>query len=674
MQELEKRLLVGSAAVAAVAVTCGVLEESSANQRDSFDSMLGSTDHGITDPRTNIEDLGIFLSESGIQVSVHQNRAISQNNLEAVAIVLGWSNSGSPLTISEQSPGNYNVVPAVEFVQRLVNVTADGKFGPKTASAISEVLERVNQGLADDEKFDLGKPLTLGQREIIALIRACPKITPHSLEEFVAIGIAQPDKAEPIPANSQYNPITVDIQRRLVEDGKSVGPQGVDGKLGGNTSLALNAFEQERGLPVSQDGSITHNTALAIYLTNCITFADLHEKIAHSSWYNDMNQGWQDSIINEMQCLDPTALSFLSQLTDHQTFHLFDTNQKCKLLTVFLKCGSDGRSSLNNLLSRQVGETPALLHRCPGLDEEGKPVLVVDKLYDLSSDPLLPELECLRSELLAAVIQELSNPFEVNQGPYGRCGGDVIYFYAQLGEPGIAAALAVEPLDDGFMVTIGGTTLRYVPTSETCEGGITPIESMVDSMLLNEGVRAEDPSLRYDPHADKHVRVDTNQADSGGMSLTAIRDQMASLFGRPFVLKTVNGGVPETRLANELRNAPIGTVVSVRWRDLTQTEIENLSAGERGARHSFHVVNFLGYEPPTINLETGRMDEGKFYVRTWGRRTDTLEGVDLADAGLNEIDHVLFDKENGIYIIPERAMYDHIRGLVIDSAPPAHLR
>lgn len=633
----------------------------------------------VTAPRIELDDHGVKLATKEINGVVHkQRRTILPESVGAVDLLLGWkAPDGSTLGITERRFGS-SYSPATAFLQRHIlsdPSEVDGKFGPKTAKAAREILLQVTGEHTGGEVIVMSDPLRLESPEFSAIIRKVGIKAITTLDDLAAAQILNPTIPVGIEGSESFNPAVKEAQQQLIAHGFSVGETGADGKLGEKTGMALFQFETSRGIPVSASLRLSGYTAIALLDDRLPQLDQYREAIKEADWFKAMPQDWKSAIEQKLGSISTTEADLFYKITTNPVFtEKLNTVQRCKLIDVFNQADIDGKMHLASLMNRTIGKAgaPAVLDPCPGVNREGLTVCVIDKLYDLATKPLQPNLVHERALLLSGVIQQLANPFETNQGPYGRCSGDVIDFYAHLASPGVAAFLSTEPLDeDGSLLSIGGKEFKFVPGSETTtgDGQVTPVESIVQSMLL-----ASKGGLgTYDPVKDCRVDAAGNRIDSGGMLLEDIAGNLNALFGREFTTMSTYGGKNQAEIVKALIHSPIGTVIDLKWRKLSDTEVASLSEKERsalasGGSYSYHVMNYLGVDP----------QKGVIFVRSWGKSTKEV-GRNLADKDKEEISYTLYDKQDGIYEIPimDRdgfpGVLSRIRGICFDTNPPAYL-
>lgn len=631
-----------------------------------------------TAPRIGRDDHGVKLATAEVNhVLYKQQRAILPESIGAVDLLLGWkAPDGSTLGITERRFGS-TYCPAIAFLQRHIMEDpseVDGKFGLKTANVARKILQQVASEHSGVEPIVISNPLRLEHPEFIAIIRKVGIKNITTLDDLAAAQIINPDMSFAIEESSTFNPAVKQAQELLIAYGYNLGSSGADGILGNRTGLAILSFELFRDLPNSTN-RLTGQTSIALLDGRMRELGQYLAAVRDTSWFKEIPSDLEIVVWQKIRSLTITEADLLYKITVNPVFtDKLSTDQRSKLIYVFGQTDGDGKMHLASLMNRTIGKSgaPAVLDPCPGVDKDGKTVCVIDKLYDLATKPLFPNLEPARAQLLSGVIQQLANPFETNQGPYARCSGDVIDFYAHLASPGVAAFLSTEPLDeDGLVVSVGGKQFKFVPGSETTtgEGQVTQVESIVQSMLL----ASRNGLGNYDPVKDCRVDATGTRVDSGGMLLEDIATNLETLFGRDFTTMTTYGGRAQVEIVKALVRSPIGTIVDIKWRKFSDAEIAAFSEKEKralaqGGGYSYHVMNYLGFDPK----------KGVIFVRTWGKSTKEV-GRNLADKEREEISHALYDKEDGIYAIPIRdeagfpGVLSRIRGICFDTNPPAYL-
>ena len=145
--------------------------------------------------------------------------------------------------------------------------------------------------------------------------------------------------------------------------------------------------------------------------------------IAQEPAFQALPEATRNRMMNEIR-QNPNTSDQLQQVVNHPQYDDLSTRQQTQLLNVFANSDQNGREALPTLMSRQVqtGNPPQTGPALLSPDNTANRTTLLDNLDRLSTQPLRPDLESRRGELLGNVIQETAEPsWHISQARSGTC-------------------------------------------------------------------------------------------------------------------------------------------------------------------------------------------------------------------------------------------------------------
>lgn len=502
---------------------------------------------------------------------------------------------GYPIRIGPQQTGQYSYYLAVQELQQMLiekyhlpvgESGADGLFGSATLDAFWKALWLIGTPIPEH--------LELNQQTAQALIQSKPlhpkeppiPIRAATLEDIAARqldGSGRPIvlKEQPLETITFHQTvkkaqeILISASNSLLEDLEIE----ADGLFGWRTTAALKTYQSHHRLPITGELDATTATALIHdYPTRQELL--LGEIIALTQRIN-LGPSSRLLLFEFALTLPPSSLESLCSAINSRSWESLNDNDQARFVEIILRTDYLSLSGLKLLLDRRHPKTGAPIL----LETNFDGLRTIDILHKLATNPLHPELERHKATILACVINELGDPFELNQGNRNTCSATTALFELYLYYPGIAAAIQLELFSHrGVLATHSGFILSRVPDSLEPILGSTrsPSERIMQAALMNTQF-----GYQYSDRLDRMIKLQTQIQFPAGQHIEQIANTLTNITGEPYVTFDCIDFTKAQLLEKLIAANQYGSICSIWW---------NYPNEDREARGILHAINFLAYD------------------------------------------------------------------------------